>query len=121
MPPLTAAQQPGTGSLHAPPQQPQLPHAPPTPVPTALGTRPGTVRAQAAGRREQLSRTAGGVTPRGSVRRVEVKTGGPTGRVDLLRFELVGADSQSPYVVDNMRVRGPPRGATLTVSGAARR
>jgi protein involved in polysaccharide export with SLBB domain len=225
MPSLTAAQQPGTGPLQAPPQQPQLPQAPPTPFPTAPGSRPsiqlgiiglrsvagpdyrlgngdvldvqiagrlevtrvqvivdpegnvnvpplgsievggltlleanrkiadrarallrfadvtiavsqprvfdvtvsgeverpGTVQAQATQRLHELILNAGGITPRGSVRQVEVTTGGTTRRVDLLRFELAGDISQNPYVVDNMIVHVPPRGATVTLAGAARR
>src|SRR6185503_19916056 len=39
-PAVAAAQQPGTGPLQAPPQQPQLQQAPPTPFPTAPGARP---------------------------------------------------------------------------------
>jgi len=39
-PALTLAQQPVTGPLQGPPQQPQLQQAPPTPFPTAPGTRP---------------------------------------------------------------------------------
>ena len=83
--------------------------------------RPGTVQAQATQRLHELVLNAGGVTPRGSARHVEVTTGATASQVDLLRFELAGDVSQNPYVVDNMLVHVPPRGATITLSGAARR
>jgi polysaccharide biosynthesis/export protein len=83
--------------------------------------RPGTVQAQATQRLHELILNAGGVTPRGSVRQVEVTSGGTTRRLDLLRFELAGDVSQNPYVADNMLVHVPPRAATVTLAGAARR
>jgi protein involved in polysaccharide export with SLBB domain len=83
--------------------------------------RPGTTQAQATQRLHELVLNAGGVTPRGSVRHVEVTTGGSTRVVDLLRFELGGDLSQNPYVVDNMRVHVPARGPAVTLAGAVRR
>src|SRR5262245_20649619 len=225
MPTISVAQQPGTGPLPAPPQQPQQQPAPPTPFPTAPGSRPtvglglaplrsvagpnyrlgngdvlevlvagrlevsrmqvivdpegnvnippfgsievgrltlleanrkiserarsvlrfadisiavsaprvfdvtvsgeverpGTVQAQATQRLHELVLNAGGVTPRGSARHVEVRTGATTSHVDLLRFELGGDLSQNPYVVDNMRVHVPARGPAVTLAGAVRR
>lgn len=83
--------------------------------------RPGTVQAQATQRLHELVLNAGGVTPRGSARHVEVTTGATTRHVDLLRFELAGDLSQNPYVLDNMRVHVPARGAAVTLAGAVRR
>ena len=83
--------------------------------------RPGTVPAQATQRLHELVLNAGGVTPRGSVRHVDVTSNGTTRQVDLLRFELGGDLSQNPYVVDNMRVHVPARGAAVTLAGAVRR
>jgi protein involved in polysaccharide export with SLBB domain len=83
--------------------------------------RPGTVQAQATQRLHELVLNAGGVTPRGSVRHVDVTTNGTTRQVDLLRFELGGDLSQNPYVVDNMRVHVPARGPAVTLAGAVRR
>ena len=83
--------------------------------------RPGTVQAQATQRLHELVLNAGGVTPRGSVRHIDVTANGTTRQVDLLRFELGGDISQNPYVVDNMRVHVPARGPAVTLSGAVRR
>jgi polysaccharide biosynthesis/export protein len=83
--------------------------------------RPGTVQAQATQRLHELVLNAGGVTPRGSVRHVNVTTGTTSRQVDLLRFELGGDLSQNPYVVDNMRVHVSARGPAVTLSGAVRR
>ena len=50
--------------------------------------RPGTVQAQATQRLHELVLNAGGITPRGSARHVQVSAGASTREVDLLRFEL---------------------------------
>jgi len=83
--------------------------------------RPGTTQAQATQRLHELVLNAGGITPRGSARHVQVTSGGATREVDLLRFELGGDLSQNPYVVDNMRVHVPARGSAVTLAGAVRR
>ena len=83
--------------------------------------RPGTLQGQATQRLHELVLNAGGITPRGSARHVDVTTGGTTRQVDLLRFELGGDVSQNPYVVDNMRVHVPTRGPAITLAGAVRR
>jgi len=83
--------------------------------------RPGTVSAMAMQRLHEVILNAGGITPRGSARHVDVTTGGTTRQVDLLRFELGGDVSQNPYVVDNMRVHVPTRGPAITLAGAVRR
>jgi len=83
--------------------------------------RPGTLQAQATQRLHELVQNAGGVTPRGSVRHVEVTAGSTTRQVDLLRFELGGDLSQNPYVADNLRVHVPARGPAITLAGAVRR
>jgi polysaccharide biosynthesis/export protein len=83
--------------------------------------RPGTVQAQATQRLHELVLNAGGVTPRGSARHVQVSAGASTREVDLLRFELRGDLTQNPYVSDNMRVHVPPRAAAVTLAGAVRR
>ena len=83
--------------------------------------RPGTVQAQATQRLHELVLNAGGITPRGSARHVQVTAGGTVREVDLLRFELMGDVSQNPYVQDNMRVHVPPRAAAVTLAGAVRR
>jgi protein involved in polysaccharide export with SLBB domain len=83
--------------------------------------RPGTLPAQATQRLHELILGAGGVTARGSLRRVRVTQGDAVGEIDLLRFELAGDVEQNPYVQDGMRVHVPPRGAAVTLAGAVRR
>ena len=83
--------------------------------------RPGTVSAMAMQRLHEVILDAGGITPRGSVRRVQVMRANETRVVDLLRFELRGDLSQNPYVEDGMRVYVPPRGPSVVLSGAVRR
>jgi protein involved in polysaccharide export with SLBB domain len=83
--------------------------------------RPGTVPAQATQRLHELILNAGGITPRGSARRVQVTRDGATSEVDLLRYELRGAIEQNPYVLDGTRVHVPPRGPAVTLTGAVRR
>jgi protein involved in polysaccharide export with SLBB domain len=83
--------------------------------------RPGTVQAQATQRLHELILAAGGITPRGSARRVRVTHGSTSREVDLLHFELRGDVDQNPYVQDGMRVHVPPRGPAITLAGAVRR
>jgi polysaccharide biosynthesis/export protein len=84
--------------------------------------RPGTTQATAIQRLHELILIAGGITPRGTARHVQVAIGNDAGRVvDLLRFELRGDLDQNPYVVDRMRIHVPPRGAAVTLAGAVRR
>jgi protein involved in polysaccharide export with SLBB domain len=83
--------------------------------------RPGTVQALAIQRLHELISIAGGITPRGSARHVQVTQGGSSREVDLLRFELRGDLDQNPYVADGMRINVPPRAGAVTLAGAVRR
>ncbi|HSF07525.1 MAG TPA: SLBB domain-containing protein [Methylomirabilota bacterium] len=83
--------------------------------------RPGAIQTSALRRVHDLLLTAGGITPRGSVRRVIVHTPGGQHELDLLRFELRGDLGQNPLVEEGMRVHVPPRGGYVTLSGAVRR
>jgi len=84
--------------------------------------RPGTVQVLATQRlHEVILAQAGGITPRGSVRRVELSRAGETRTVDLLLFELGGDVGQNPYVQEGLRVHVPARGGSTTLAGAVRR
>ncbi|MGH7354353.1 MAG: SLBB domain-containing protein [Candidatus Rokuibacteriota bacterium] len=84
--------------------------------------RPGTVQVLATQRlHEVILAQAGGITSRGSVRRVELTRPGETRAVDLLLFELGGDVGQNPYVQEGLRVHVPPRGGSMTLAGAVRR
>jgi protein involved in polysaccharide export with SLBB domain len=84
--------------------------------------RPGTIQALAIQRLHELILIAGGITPRGSVRHVQVSIGSEASReVDLLRFELRGDLDQNPYVQDRMRIHVPPRTASVALAGAVLR
>jgi polysaccharide export outer membrane protein len=83
--------------------------------------RPGTVPALATQRLHELILNAGGITPRGSARQVQVTRNGASREVDLLRYELRGEIDQNPYVLEGTRVHVPPRGAAVTLTGAVRR
>jgi protein involved in polysaccharide export with SLBB domain len=83
--------------------------------------RPGTLQASATQRLHEVILAAGGVTPRGSVRHVQVIRNGVTADLDLLRFELTGDISQNPFVQEGMRIHVPPRRAAVTLQGAVRR
>jgi protein involved in polysaccharide export with SLBB domain len=50
-----------------------------------------------------------------------VSADGVDREVDLLRFELTGDLAQNPFVDAGMRVHVPPRGPSVTLSGAVRR
>ncbi len=84
--------------------------------------RPGSTQASAMRRVHEVIMLSGGVTPRGSVRFVELfpPTGAPT-TIDLLRFELNGDLSQNPLVEEGLRIHVPPRSGYVTLAGALRR
>jgi len=83
--------------------------------------RPGSIQAAAVRRVHEVILAAGGITPRGSLRQVQVRRGDRETEVDLLRFELLGDVSQNPSVEEGMSVHVPPRGESITLSGAVRR
>jgi protein involved in polysaccharide export with SLBB domain len=84
--------------------------------------RPGSLQTAATRRVHEIITAVGGVTPRGSVRHVEItRKDGQTTALDLLRFELKGDVSQNPVVEDGMRIHVPPRGGWVTLAGAVRR
>jgi protein involved in polysaccharide export with SLBB domain len=115
------------------------------PVPRCFGVvltgevdRPGSTQASAMRRVHEVILLSGGVTPRGSVRFVELypksedarsgtaktpssKIGRPKTVIDLLRFELNGDESQNPLVEEGLRIHVPPRMGYVTLSGAVRR
>jgi protein involved in polysaccharide export with SLBB domain len=83
--------------------------------------RPGTLQASATQRLHEVILATGGVTPRGSVRHVQVRRNGVVTEVDLLLFELRGDVSQNPFVQEGMRIHVPPRRAAVTLQGDVRR
>ncbi|MBI1846745.1 MAG: SLBB domain-containing protein [Candidatus Rokubacteria bacterium] len=83
--------------------------------------QPGVVQVSANRRVHDVILLVGGITPRGSLRRVQVTTRTGAAEVDLLRFELGGDLDQNPFVVDGMRIHVPSRGPTVTLAGAVRR
>lgn len=82
---------------------------------------PGSIQAAALRRVHEVLLAAGGITPRGSIRRVIVSRRGTESQVDLLRFELTGDLSQNPAVEEGMRIHVPSRGPSVTLAGAFRR
>jgi protein involved in polysaccharide export with SLBB domain len=64
---------------------------------------------------------AGGITARGSTRRIRITHKGADREIDLLRFELAGDLGENPFVDDGMKIHVPPRGPSVTLTGAVRR
>lgn len=83
--------------------------------------RPGAIQTSALRRVHDLVLAAGGITPRGSVRRVMLQDRSGQSEIDLLRFELRGDLDQNPLAEEGMRIHVPPRGGYVTLSGAVRR
>ena len=83
--------------------------------------RPGTLLATATRRVHEVIQEAGGITPRGSVRHVQVIAEGDVRELDLLAFELQGDLAQNPFVREGLRVHVPPRSGSVTLTGAVRR
>src|SRR5260370_9933050 len=82
--------------------------------------RPGTMLVTATRRLHDVILEAGGVTPRGSMRRVLVRRKADA-EFDLLRFELKGDLSQNPFVEEGLRIVVPPKGPSVPPPGALRR
>lgn len=84
--------------------------------------RPGATQASAMRRIHEVVLLAGGVTPRGSIRYVDlISRTGATRTIDMLRFELLGDLTQNPLVEEGLRIHVPPRAGYVTLSGAVRR
>jgi protein involved in polysaccharide export with SLBB domain len=83
--------------------------------------RPGSVQSSALRRVHDVLLAAGGITPRGSLRRVVVTRAGAEATIDLLRFELTGEVAENPMVEEGMKIHVPPRAGSITLTGAFRR
>jgi protein involved in polysaccharide export with SLBB domain len=83
--------------------------------------RPGTLSATALRRVHDVVLDAGGITARGSNRRVRVTRRGFETTVDLLLFQLRGDLTQNPLVEEGMTIHVPLRTASVTLTGAVRR
>ncbi len=84
--------------------------------------RPGTYAVTATDRLVQVITAAGGITPRGSLRKVTLlRQGKVEGSVDLLRFALRGDMSQNPYMREGLAVYVPPRGPSVSLLGSVAR
>jgi protein involved in polysaccharide export with SLBB domain len=84
--------------------------------------RPGTYTVTATDRLVQIITTAGGITPRGSLRHVALVRQGTLERtVDLLRFALRGEMGQNPYLSEGLQVFVPPRGPSVSLLGSVAR
>ena len=83
--------------------------------------RPGAVLVPATRRVHDVIQGAGGLTPRGSLRRIMISGAGAGQEIDLLRFELRGDLTQNPLVGEGMTIYVPPKRETITLAGAVRR
>ena len=81
--------------------------------------RPGTLFLSATERVHQVILLAGGLTHRGSLRNIMLLRGDRAERrVDLLRFLLTGDLDDNPYVMEGTTITVPPRGLSVTLTGA---
>jgi protein involved in polysaccharide export with SLBB domain len=83
--------------------------------------RPGMLTVSALRRLHEVIFAAGGITPRGSLRRVQVTRKSGAVEMDLLSFELGGDLTQNPFAEEGMRIHVPPKGPSITLTGAVRR
>lgn len=83
--------------------------------------RPDTLLVSATRRLQDVILAAGGITSRGSLRRVRVEQHGAEREFDLLRFQLLGDVRENPFVEEGMRIQVPPRGPAVTLTGAVLR
>jgi protein involved in polysaccharide export with SLBB domain len=83
--------------------------------------RPGSYSVTALRRVHDIILEAGGITSRGSSRRVVVTRGATATTADLLAFQVRGDLAQNPAVQEGIKIHVPPRGGSVTLSGAVRR
>ena len=83
--------------------------------------RPGALPVTALRRVHDVVLDAGGITARGSTRRVLVTRRGVETAVDLLAFQLRGDLTQNPAVEEGVKIHVPSRAGTVTLTGAVRR
>jgi protein involved in polysaccharide export with SLBB domain len=85
-------------------------------------TKPGTYQVTALDRLSQVMATAGGASPRGSIRRLTLMTTGrPDRTVDLLKFSLHGDLKENPTLSERTTIYVPPQGDVVTLQGHVRR
>ncbi|MBI2500391.1 MAG: SLBB domain-containing protein [Deltaproteobacteria bacterium] len=80
-----------------------------------------TYRVMASTRMAELVGMAGGVTPLGSDRRVELRHEKQQKTYDLLQFKISADLSQNPYVQDNDIIFVPLKRKTIRIVGAVKR
>jgi len=84
--------------------------------------KPGSYRVTALDRLSQVLASAGGVSPRGSTRRVTLLVKGRTDRtVDLLKYMLQGDSEENPTFTEGTTVYVPPRGDAILLQGQVQR
>src|SRR5207247_2415514 len=83
--------------------------------------RPGALAETALRRVHDVVLDAGGITARGSTRRVLVTRRGVETTVDLLAFQLRGDVAQNPLMEEGLKIHVPARTGSVTLTGAVRR
>ena len=83
--------------------------------------RPGMLQATALRRVHDVILDSGGITARGSTRRVLVTRKGIEREIDLLAFQLRGDVTQNPLMEEGLKIHVPARAGSVTLTGAVRR
>lgn len=83
--------------------------------------RPGVVTLQAPVRASEAIDAAGGVSPRGARRGIQVRRGSDTLRVDLVRYERAGDLDSNPLVFETDVLFVPASGRMVEIQGAVAR
>lgn len=79
--------------------------------------KPGTYRLLPSTHLDEAINTAGGITPKGSFRGIELRRGGKNVAYDLLRYKLEGALSQNPFLFDNDVIFIPYAQKSVAIQG----
>lgn len=83
---------------------------------------PGTYRVPVSTRLSEAVQMAGGVTERGSERRIELRRdAGEDRKVDLRSFKVLGNLDANPYLLDNNVVFVPLQGKVVRIEGTVKR
>src|SRR3989454_10739292 len=78
--------------------------------------RPGMLQASALRRVHDVILDSGGITARGSTRRVLVTRKGIESEIDLLAFQLRGDVTQNPLMEEGLRIHVPARAGSVTLT-----
>jgi protein involved in polysaccharide export with SLBB domain len=84
---------------------------------TGMVARPGGYAVTGVQKARDAILMAGDILPGGSLRRIEIKSGGKGRTLDFVKWSLHARATENPALIPGMRIHVPPRGATFRLRG----